>query len=1172
VVAAAHREAVGVALGLLEERAALARVQSQGVRRRVATGGWVVAGFVHRTSREGDPQLHSHCLVPNLVQRAVDGRHAAFDAGPLFEWARAAGSIYQNHLQRMLSKELGVGWGPDRNNTREIDGFTRAQLRAFSKRSAQIEAELEAKGAVYEVPALRMQADEEASLATRTTKDLSLTPRLLAQRWQREAEQVGLATGADLDRAVCRADPRLEPPGWDEITAVLVDSEAGLCSRSARFTRADVVEHICSISGGRLTTGQITAIADRFVNSDLAVRLTPDNERGRRRPPQWSTAAHRALEDRTLALMDTLVARPAPAIPGAAVEVALGGAPGLGEDQVVAVRMLAGAGASLRTVLSPAGYGKTTMLHAAARAAAADGRPVVAVATTAKAVAELAGAGLDAKTIARLRLELADGPLAAGMVVVLDEISQTPTAEVVAVLAAVDACPGGSLWVMGDPRQSQPVGPGGAADYIERIAAAGLIPSARLTVNRRQVDAADRQALDLLRGGEPASSQQLRAGQGWEHEHASPALTRQAMGEAVCADIDRYGAERVAALVVSHTDAEDLADRIRAHLADSGQLSGPALTGPGWTSQREYRAGDRVLLHARSGPTGSWLVNGITATVIRVEAEGLSVRLDRSGETAVLQASFVAGSRKDGSPNVSHSWARTIDGAQGGTWEACHLLGSSALDAYRGYTGQSRSRQPTHTWNTTKIVVVDHGGILADQRDGAEQVADALSRQPDPTMAACSDPWVVDRRLRQLIADHERVLSGRPPDCQDPLAVAPDEMLSAMGRLADMDAATARSAADLDGLGPLAGLSRPGRDHRRLLHDRLEGERRRAAAARDRDEEIAARMERLPDGQDPYGRFETAAGWRRADLARLHHQLDHHWAEVVAGCVRADDPLAYGIGKLRHARTTLDGDRRVIDAGIPDDRADQWQQTRRLLPDLVRQRHQAEKLLAESRTRLQEVGRRRWGRYDHKAVADAEAQVAAGEQRVQQAVAAERDLRECVGALAEHQQLRQTHIADISAQRKELDTTVAQIDAALDRTRPERVAALADDPPEHLLNRLGPAPDTPAGRAVWCHHALDAEAAVDRNDGRSPPSSRRSPQADRARREIAVAEQVLEASSDRAGPTEWGELARQAGVVLDQVRRVERTRAARQRTQAQRQQPQPWMDPAAERPQPGMRM
>ena len=33
-------------------------------------------------------------------------------------------------------------------------------------------------------------------------------------------------------------------------------------------------------------------MAERFLASDLAVRLTPDGDEGRRRPPQWSTVAH----------------------------------------------------------------------------------------------------------------------------------------------------------------------------------------------------------------------------------------------------------------------------------------------------------------------------------------------------------------------------------------------------------------------------------------------------------------------------------------------------------------------------------------------------------------------------------------------------------------------------------------------------------------------------------------------------------------------------------------------------------------------------------------------------------------------------------------------------------------------------------------------------------------
>jgi conjugative relaxase-like TrwC/TraI family protein len=285
-VAAAHRDAVDAALGFLEEKVAVARVQSQGVRRRVATEGWVVAGFTHRTSREGDPQLHSHCLVPNLVQWTSDGRHVGLDAGLLFEWARAAGSVYQNELQRSLSLRLGVRWGADHHNTREILGFSRAQLRAFSKRSVQIEAELEAKGARYESPALRMQADDEASLATRTGKDHSLTPSLLAGRWEIEAGKVDLPVGSDLEQAVCFGNPDLEGPGWEEISRGLVDPEVGLCAHAARFTHADVVEHICALSGGGLDLEEITAMAERFLVSDLAVRLTPDDQPGRRRAPQ----------------------------------------------------------------------------------------------------------------------------------------------------------------------------------------------------------------------------------------------------------------------------------------------------------------------------------------------------------------------------------------------------------------------------------------------------------------------------------------------------------------------------------------------------------------------------------------------------------------------------------------------------------------------------------------------------------------------------------------------------------------------------------------------------------------------------------------------------------------------------------------------------------------------
>ncbi len=466
----AHIDAVDVAVRFLESRAAVARQQVDGVRRRVGTGGLVVAGFVHRTSREGDPQLHSHCLVPNLVRRVSDGRVVALDGYPLHVWARAAGSVYQTELQRHLSRSLGVGWGEDRRNTRDLVGISVEQRRVFSKRSGQIEAELEALGAAgLEDPGLRMRAGDVASLATRVAKDRSLTPARLAEQWATEARVAGLAVGRRLDAAVHSGERRVETLSFEEVSQVLVDPEVGLCSGSARFSEADVVEHICAMAAGRLTVDDVGAYAKRFLGSELVVRLVPSTDDVMRRLPEWSTVAHRALEDRVLGLLDRLGARPGEPLLG--TERVLEAAGRLGEDQAAAVRVLCGPGGSVRCVLAPAGFGKTAMVHVAAAVAAEAGRSVIGAATTGKAVAELEGAGLPSTTIAHLRTVLAAGPLATGTVVVLDEVSQTSTRDAEVVLAAVATPPDAQVWVLGDPRQGQPVLAGGLAHELAARAA-----------------------------------------------------------------------------------------------------------------------------------------------------------------------------------------------------------------------------------------------------------------------------------------------------------------------------------------------------------------------------------------------------------------------------------------------------------------------------------------------------------------------------------------------------------------------------------------------------------------------------------------------------------------------------------------------------------------------------
>lgn len=902
-VAIALVEAATTAVDFMERHAAVARQQRHGVRRRVETHGLAVAMFTHRTSRDGDPQLHVHSLVPNLVQRA-DGTFVAVDANPVHEWLKASGTIFQSELQRHLTDRLGVTWGPERNGCRELIGFTAEQRRAFSKRTRAIETVLEA-GDEAVTAKERMRADDRASLVTRQRKDHTLTPDRLRSRWDDEATVLGIPTAARLRRTVCHQATRAERPDRSAVFAALVDEEAGLCATRARFGHAHVVERVAALSGGRLTVAEIEDLATEFLRTELVVRLAPLVASGQRKPPEWCTREHRQLEDRVLGALSELQHRTDPGLHAEHVEAAVvRSLAGLGGDQQAAVRLLCGPGAGVRVVLAPAGHGKTALTATAAGAMTAAGRPVVALATTNKAVAELRSVSLDASTIARFRLD--DVPLAPGTVVIIDEVSQVSTRDAHAVLAAVSATPGAVLWCLGDDDQGRPVQPGGLAAELRRLADHEQVAAAELTVNRRQRDPVEQEALAIFRVGGIAESQAIRSTQGWEHDHDRSAQTRDALAAAAVTDADQLGANQVAVLAVSHADCEDLADRIRTTLKARGELAGPTLSGPGWgPNTRQYAAGDRVLFHTSLAVDGQRFPNGSTGTIAAITPVGAITQLD-DGAALVIPAGFVCGERIDGTPNLSHGWTRTIDGAQGGTWEQVHVLATPNLDRLSTYVAQSRGRRPTHTWNTTPdLSGEEHGNVVIDPRSPADQVLAAVARVPERRFAAADDPWVLDGRLRAERADHETVLAAAPPDgagLHDRLTGVIDRREQEARRLWDELGRLDRRIAKTGGLRQLRPETR--RAHRDLL------------AARDAiDAQLQAVHEKLREDRTianragsaihEHTRWEQANQWRHAEIDRIDRQLADHWAGTVLAAVHQDDPLAYGLERLRNARAVL---------------------------------------------------------------------------------------------------------------------------------------------------------------------------------------------------------------------------------------------------------------------------
>ncbi|MGH7752580.1 MAG: MobF family relaxase, partial [Gemmatimonadales bacterium] len=77
LVAAAHDAASRAALAYLDTHAGLSRRGTDGTE-QIGTGGFAVAMFTHHTSREGDPQLHTHALLLNKVQ-CTDGTWRTLD-------------------------------------------------------------------------------------------------------------------------------------------------------------------------------------------------------------------------------------------------------------------------------------------------------------------------------------------------------------------------------------------------------------------------------------------------------------------------------------------------------------------------------------------------------------------------------------------------------------------------------------------------------------------------------------------------------------------------------------------------------------------------------------------------------------------------------------------------------------------------------------------------------------------------------------------------------------------------------------------------------------------------------------------------------------------------------------------------------------------------------------
>lgn len=951
-VTSAHDRAVGAVLDHLSKEACYAR-RGHGGAQLIEGSGFVGAAFRHRSSRAGDPQLHTHVVVPNLV-RGIDGRWSAPDGRHLFAWKMTAGTLYRSALRAELAP-LGLAWELRRNGLSELRDIPAAILRAFSKRRADIEAAMELRGTTS------ARAAEKAALDTRARKPATRTRGdVLRQAWIEQLAAIELPDGvggvraaeADDITAVLDSEPA-SGPGATEIEEVfrVLAGECGVTLDdfeidedrlsasgssgtrslpvtllSSTFTRRDAMSALARAFD--VTPRHASVLTAKFLERAGIVRVLADPDAGpahirtrrghlvsatsgdRRYTTAELLAAEQRIVTSALARLDTGAARVEPE----RVEGVLAPRGHLDGEQAVAVRALLTSGNGYDVVIGQAGSGKTTMLEAARIGWETAGYAVIGTAVAARTAADLeAGTGIPSSSLSALLADLGEtGGLSARHVLVLDEASMVGSRPLDRLRSYVDAA-GAKLVLLGDNRQLSSIDAGGALRTLVKELGDQVV---NLSINRRQIGSDqqwERDALLALRHGDvtPAIDAYV------EHDRVTITETIDQARLRIVEDWWSVHRTHTSAIVaVRRADVRALNDMVRARRQAAGELGAEITIGT-----KAFSVGDRVMfeknqrVRSADGVTSDpldervRLRNGTFGTVVGF-AQATESALSRKGD-----AGFAQGDETQGRDGARRDRTRSL---------VVQLEDGRRAFLPRSYAETSTRLGYALTVFRSQGITVDHTFALAGDNLYQEAGYTALSRGRLSNrlyVASLENPrWDIGHHaddvmprdpLRSLLDALSK--RGEQTMARDRLPawspVTADDMAVAYREHADLGS---RIVANLEGRATEAenwlhrhqgdieswyGLERDLRRHEYRLGQ---------AAAYTRPEHVVALLGSLPEGISAVERWHVAAGAIEAYRARW--QVDSpealgpepddpeqraHWHRAVAA-VASSGTSAFG--------------------------------------------------------------------------------------------------------------------------------------------------------------------------------------------------------------------------------------------------------------------------------------
>ncbi len=424
------READRLALLELETHAAV-RVRAGKQDYSQTTGNVLWLKVEHQESRELDPMLHAHHVIPNLTQ-APDGSLKALEPGEALRRCRLFTEIFRNQLAQGLR---AAGY-----ELKQVkDGFELADVptevcKLFSKSRSKIE---DAEAELEEKLGRQITNDERAVLAkdVKRAKLKGLSPEEIRAY---QLSQLSEAEREALKAAVARAKraetpiDEIPPEGAAAAEAAAVFARDHIFARSTITQTFKVAEWALRHSQGRATWAQIkTAIG----------RLGLIHEE-----TDCTTAAAQDLERSIISFVEG----------GRAVCPTLAGSADLSNlapEQEELVRTVIGSRDRVTAIEAPPGAGKSYCLRSLSKAIPG----AVCCAPTAAAVEVLEGDGIPARTLDSLLNDRKSHPQI--KCVIVDEASLVSSAQCAKLLAYAKHH-GWRLVMQGDRRQNRAVAAG----------------------------------------------------------------------------------------------------------------------------------------------------------------------------------------------------------------------------------------------------------------------------------------------------------------------------------------------------------------------------------------------------------------------------------------------------------------------------------------------------------------------------------------------------------------------------------------------------------------------------------------------------------------------------------------------------------------------------------------